>query len=322
MLSPNLQRSVSHAAAANSQTERNETVDEAGGAKAPASMKPGSVKSESIKPESVKLSGKEAEGTSLLRALAILELVAHKSGGFTNAEISRRLKIATSTTSYILSRLEREGYLKRDPEHGRYEIGLKVVALAHGALREMGLRRVAEPVLHRLAAETNYSGLVGVLERGLMMIVDKVEARPDLVKIDLDMGVRYPAHTTALGKVLLAHLPEEEVSEIFDRYTGRAESGKAAQFREMMMAELAAVRANGYAISDGELFPGIWAAAAPIFDSKGTVRAAVSATGGCSSTDGEIRTNEIRASVMRAAREISVRLGNSETARKPGYRLH
>jgi DNA-binding IclR family transcriptional regulator len=268
------------------------------------------------KSRALKAPAKEAESTSLLRALSILELIAHRSGGFTNAEISRRLKIATSTTSYILSRLEREGYLKRDPEHGRYEIGLKVVGLAHGALREMGLRRVAEPVLHRMVAETCYSGLIGVLERGLIMIVDKVE-RPDLAKIDIDIGVRYPAHTTALGKVLLAHLPVEQVTEIFDGYAVFSEPKKAAEFRKNILQELVAVKANGYATSDGELFPGIWAVAAPIFDSNGTVRAAVSATGGCSS----IKNQEIKSCVMRSAREISVRLANSETARKRGSRV-
>jgi len=262
-------------------------------------------------------SARESESTSLLRALSILELVAHKAGGLTNAEISRRLKIATSTTSYILSRLEREGYLKRHPDGGRYEIGLKVVALAHGALREMGLRRAAEPVLHRVAAETRYSALIGVLERGLIMIVDKVE-KPELFKIDMDIGVRYPAHTTALGKVLLSHLPVEEVEALFDGYAVSGDPKKAALSRELRMQELINVKANGYAISDGELFPGIWAVAAPIFDSTGTVRAAVSATGGCSSTE----NSEVKACVMRAAREISVRLANSETARKPADRLH
>jgi IclR family transcriptional regulator, KDG regulon repressor len=260
---------------------------------------------------------KGADSTSLLRALSILELVAHKSGGLTNAEISRRLKIATSTTSYILSRLEREGYLKRHPDHGRYEIGLKVVALAHSALREMGLRRAAEPVLHRVAAETRYSALIGVLERGLIMIVDKVE-KPDLFKIDMDIGVRYPAHTTALGKVLLSHLPLAEVTALFDGYAAWPDPKKAVLSRERRMQELVDVKANGYAISDGELFPGIWAVAAPIFDSTGEVRAAVSATGGCSSTE----NGEIKACVMRAAREISIRLTNSETARKPSYQQH
>ncbi len=209
--------------------------------------------------------------------------------------------------------------MKRDPEHGRYEIGLKVVALAHGALREMGLRRVAEPVLHRMAAETKYSGLIGVLERGLLMIVDKVEARPDLAKIDLDIGRAVSGtYDGAWARCCWRICRRRKWRRSSMDTRDEADPNKSAQFREMMMQELAMVKANGYAISDGELFPGIWAAAAPIFDSKGTVRAAVSATGGCSSTE----NGEIKASVMRAAREISVRLTNSETARKPGYRLH
>ena len=255
---------------------------------------------------------KDVGTTSLLRALSILEMIAHKSGGFTNAEISRRLKIATSTTSYILSRLEREGYLKRDPEYGRYEIGLKVVALAHGALREMGLRRVAEPILHRLAAETRYSALIAVLERGLVMIVDKVE-QPSLARLDMDIGVRYPAHTTALGKVLLAHMPEKEVAELFERRVMTKTTEKSLTSKTGLMQELVKVKRQGYAISDGELFMGIWAVAAPIYDPNGVVLAAVSATGGPHSAD----DGKITGCIVRAAREISSRLAATETVKQP-----
>src|ERR1039458_5523698 len=100
---------------------------------------------------------------SLERALAILELVAYQPGGLANADISARMQVATSTASYILGRLERHGFLHRQPETGRYEVGTKVVALAHGALRDMGLRRMAEPVLRSLASETNASSFIGVL---------------------------------------------------------------------------------------------------------------------------------------------------------------
>lgn len=254
----------------------------------------------------------EKSSTSLLRALAILELIAQKSGGFSNGEISRRLKIATSTTSYILCRLEREGYIKRSGERGRYEIGLKVVALAHGALRETGLRRAAEPILHRLVAETRHSGLIAVLERGLVMIVDKVE-QPDVAKIDLDIGVRYPAHTTALGKVLLAHLPPAELADLFEQYDNSKKLRHLAQSRDSLMRQLAAVKKQGYAISDGELFLGTWAIAAPICDSMGVVRASVSATGApCSGDHGAMV-----ASITRCAREISMRLAAAESMRLP-----
>ena len=250
--------------------------------------------------------------TSLLRALAILELIAHKSGGLTNSEISRRLTIATSTTSYILSRLEREGYIKRSGERGRYEIGMKVVALAHGALREMGLRRAAEPILHRLVAETGHSALVAVLERGLVMIVDKVE-QPDLARIDMDIGVRYPAHTTALGKVLLASLAPEELAALFEKDTAGKTFRPGTTARTDLMRELAIVKKQGYAISDGQLFIGVWAIAAPIFDSAGVVRAAVSATG----MPRRSAESEFVSFITRAAREISLRVAAAEIVKLP-----
>jgi IclR family transcriptional regulator, KDG regulon repressor len=241
---------------------------------------------------------------SLERALAILEYVAHKSGGVTNAEISAHFSVATSTTSYILSRLEREGYLRRDSENGRYEMGLKIVALSHGALRDMGLRRVAEPVLHRLSAETHVSALIGILERGQVMIVDKVE-KPDLARIDMDIGVRYPAHTTALGKVLLAHMPPERISGLFDHYRLAKTSPNTINSKARLLSEFETVRKQGYATSDGELFLGIRAVAAPIFDVSGEVPASVSVTGITVSVEDMHIINSVKV----AAREISRRFG-------------
>ncbi len=248
------------------------------------------------------------DATSLLRALAILELIAQKPGGLTNSEISRRLNIATSTSSYILSRLERSGYIKRNADRGRYEISLKVIALAHGALREMGLRKAAEPALHRLVEHSTLSGLIGVLDRGLVMIVDKVE-RPNLSRIDMDIGVRYPAHTTALGRVLLAHLPPGQFREMLSSNT-KPESARRSNVQvEQLAKELAVVRKDGYAISDGGLFLNVWAVAAPIFDSGGNVLAAVSATGIAKPKDEEA----VISRVMRTAKEMSMQVAASET---------
>jgi DNA-binding Lrp family transcriptional regulator len=74
---------------------------------------------------------------SLERALVILQLIGKTAGGLTNLEISVELKIARSTCSYILSRLEREAYLVRDKASGKYRIGLKTLILGRGALREV-----------------------------------------------------------------------------------------------------------------------------------------------------------------------------------------
>jgi DNA-binding IclR family transcriptional regulator len=253
---------------------------------------------------------------SLERALAILEFVAHKAGGLTNAEISAHFGVATSTTSYILSRLEREGYLRRDPENGRYEMGLKIVALSHGALRDMGLRRIAEPILYRLSAETRVSALIGVLERGGMMIVDKVE-KPDLARIDMDIGVRYPAHSTALGKVLLAHLPQTQLSALFHQPGLTKLSPKTIDSRDRLISELEMVRKQGYASSDGELFIGIRALAAPIFNESEDVVAAVSVTGITVNVEDDFVVNTLKI----AAREISRRFSAGDKPRRSDYSL-
>lgn len=249
---------------------------------------------------------------SLERALAILELVAYKSGGLTNAEISQHFKIPTSSSSYILRRLERSGYLRRARENGRYEMGLKIVALSHGALRDMGLRRIAEPILHRLSAQTRVSALIGVLERGRVMIVDKVE-KPDLARIDMDIGVRYPAHSTALGKVLLAHLPKDQLNALFDQAGLTKTSPKTIDSKDRLMRGLECVRKQGYAASDGELFLGIRAIAAPIFDESGQVAAAVSITGVTIYVEDEDNISAVQI----AAKEISRRFGAAQQVATP-----
>jgi IclR family transcriptional regulator, KDG regulon repressor len=249
---------------------------------------------------------------SLERALAILEFVAHKSGGLTNAEISEHFKIPTSTSSYILHRLEREGYLRRGKETGRYEMGLKIVALSHGALRDMGLRRIAEPILHRLSVQTRVSALIGVLERGSVMIVDKVE-KPDLARIDMDIGVRYPAHSTALGKVLLAHLPQCQLTGLLDHPRLAKVSPKTIDSKDRLISELENVRSQGYAASDGELYLGIRALAAPIFDESEHVAAAVSITGVTVYVNDENNINSVKV----AAREISRRFAAAQLGKTP-----
>jgi IclR family transcriptional regulator, KDG regulon repressor len=244
------------------------------------------------------------EATSLLRALAILELIANRPGGLSNSEISRRLNIATSSCSYILSRLQRAGYIKRNTQRGRYEIGLKVIALTHGALREMGLRNASQPILHRIVAQTGCSGIIAVLDGGLIMIVDKVE-RPNLSKLDMDIGVCYPAHSTALGRVLMSHLPENELAEVFP--------APGSSFKAQLFLEgLEKVKQQGYSVSDGDLFLGVWAVAAPIFDSAGRAIAAVSATG----TPKPQNDSEVTQQIIRAAREISARVAAGEANRR------
>src|SRR5215469_17435040 len=156
---------------------------------------------------------------SLERALMLLDLVEKTPGGLRNADISRHLGVPRSSCSWILARLEQQGYLQRDSDSSRYRIGLKTIALAHGALRDLGFRSYAEPVLYRVASETGLAAGIGVLESGHVLLVDRVEPPPKVQEMPLqsrpreerDIGRELPAHTTALGKVLMAWLPRREL---------------------------------------------------------------------------------------------------------------
>jgi DNA-binding IclR family transcriptional regulator len=269
----------------------------------------------------------KAATNSLERALALLEMIERTPGGLRHAEISRQMRMPKSTCSYIVARLERRGYLTRDEETGCYRIGLSTVTLAHGALREVGLRAIAEPALYKLASATGLSAGMGVMDRGRVLVIDRVEgaefvrdavqvadglplrwagrSRKYRLRADRDIGRELPAHSSALGKVLLAYLPKKQVLGLI------AERGLARQTRNTitskarLLRELEQVRRQGYATAEEEM-AGIRAIAAPIYGEGDLVSAGVSLNGSPAETawgDPEGLVELVKA----AAREISRR---------------
>ena len=276
----------------------------------------------------------QSASNSLDRALVILELVEQVPGGLKNAEICRRLGIATSSCSYILSRLEQRGYLTRD-EEGRYQIGLTTLALAYGALRDMGFLDIAEPTLYGLANHTGLSASIGVLQRGRVLLIDRVES-PKFFRDAAEFGVYFasrrenrqvvvssgrmrrreqreigrelPVHSNALGKAMLAHLPRSEALEIIEREGLTPCTPHTIVSKSEFMAELDQTKARGYAISREEQYSGVYAVGVPFLDGMGIVRGAVSVNGSPSeSIWDEENLPDLVESVSIAARDISKR---------------
>jgi IclR family transcriptional regulator, KDG regulon repressor len=238
-------------------------------------------------------SDRVAGTSSLERALVLLKLIEQTPGGLRNADISLQLKIPKSSCTYIVTRLEREGYLIKDAVSKRYKIGLTPIALAHGALREVGIRTVAEPALYKLTSQTGLSAGIGVLQRGRVLLVDRVEGPRFVdraigaaagrtsyrVRAQRDIGRELPAHSTALGKVLLAFLPRQPVLDLIAKNGLARSTSTTIVSKKRLLAELDLVRKQGYAIADGEVYPDLRALGVPIFDADGEVRSAVSVNG-------------------------------------------
>jgi len=256
---------------------------------------------------------------SLDRALVVLEFIAQTPGGLTNLEISQAFRIARSTCSYILSRLEREGYLARDKESGKYRIGLKTVILGRSALREVGFRSAGEPTLYRLAADTGLTANLAVLEGDHVIILDRVEgptfigskSSKALESIQIDgewvIGSEVPALTTAVGKILLAYLPKQQLDKFLERSPLVKKGARKNAATRDLLAELAEVRQQEFCMMRFGSRNHYCAMAAPIFDASETVRATVSVSSRRELTIWK-DVNALSELVKEAAWEISRRL--------------
>jgi IclR family KDG regulon transcriptional repressor len=242
---------------------------------------------------------------SLERALKLLEMIGRTPGGLNNKEISRQLHIATSSSSYILSRLERDGYVSRD-ESGRYKIGLKVLALASGVLRELGFHHVAGPVLHRLTEATRLSSYMGVLEHNHLLVVEKVEST-EFVKAEVEIGTELPTHSTAMGKMLVAHLPPSQLLELVEGLDMQPRTAHTIVSKQELRRRLQIIKKQGFATSEEEEFVGARSVAAPILDERGAVKAAIAVAGNTTHLAWQEFPNLV-AMIQVAARDVSKNL--------------
>lgn len=269
--------------------------------------------------------GKESRAprvNAVLRGLQILELLSAENRPWSTTAISRKLKIPKSTSSYLLHTMLGRGYLRRDAGGG-YRLTMKLVELSGQALRALGVREAAQPVLRRLVAETETTAHLAVLEGAEAVYIERVPS-PGFIQVNTWVGRRMPMHSTSAGKALAACLPDAEIEQLLRgkelaRFTPRT-IVSTAKLRQ----ELRKIRETGVSVDDEENTPGIRCVAAPIFSApgaekeagqqsaakaaRGAVIAAVSLTGPAQLIAGERLTYVIER-VKRAARQISQSLG-------------
>src|SRR5579872_3117288 len=152
----------------------------------------------------------ESPSVAVERALAMLEAVAHEPEGLSNAEISRKLQIPKSSASYILRTLEKQGYLHRDSENGKYRVGLKILSLSRGALSGIDVREVALPIMRHLVEKTNLTCHLAILDGREAVYIEKVEPT-GFIRMDTWVGRRMRVHATSVGKSLVAHIPQPQL---------------------------------------------------------------------------------------------------------------
>ena len=240
-------------------------------------------------------------------AFRILEVLATTEHGYGISELSRELGFAKSTTYNILMTLAQLGYIYRTEADNRFHLSLKLFSLGSAVVERMDLRKVAGTTLQSLVDATGETANLGTIQGDEAVYIDCVPGTHP-VRVNTWPGKRLPLHSTALGKALLAWLPEAETRVIVCNSANLMVATNTPFSIDRLLDELVKVRERQYAIDDEEDAVGMRCVGAPIFDHTGRVIAAISLTAPVQRLPLE-NIPEVAALVVESAYEVSQRLG-------------
>ena len=248
---------------------------------------------------------------SLERGLAILGCFTPDRSVLGIADIADELGISRSTTHRYVITLFALGYLEQGSSR-RYRLGLRVTDLGMSALNATGLREHAHPYLEELRRDTSYTVSLAVLDGAEIVYADQARSfrrAQNEIDLGLAVGSRVPACCTAMGKVLLANLPEREQSELLASIKLTKRGPNAITSKNALRVELEQIREEGLAVNDQELAEGLHAIAVPVRSGSREVAAAVSISGDSSMISLEDLVDALGPHLVATADRISARLG-------------
>jgi IclR family pca regulon transcriptional regulator len=209
---------------------------------------------------------------SLERGLAVIRAFDADNPELTLSDVARATGLTRAAARRFLLTLTDLGYVHTDGR--RFALSARVLELGYAYLSSLTLPEVAEPHLERLVAEVRESSSVSVLDGDDIVYVARVPTSR-IMRVAINVGTRFPAYATSMGRVQLAGLPEAELAAYLERTELRRLTAHTLAAPEELRAELDRVRAQGWALVDQELEEGLRSIAAPIRDRAGAVVAAV-----------------------------------------------
>ena len=212
--------------------------------------------------------------TSVDNALWLLQLVAERQA-LRVSEAAELLGVARSTAHRLLSALRRRDFLMQDKPNGVYRPGPALHAIGMAAISRIDIRRIAEPVLEQLRDKTGETSSLAILEGTMARFIEGREGL-SAVRVGNRTGIVRFAHASAIGKALLATLPDTEVNRRYPSEELPAATPASITTKHQLMLELAQVRRQGYALNWEESSDGVSAVAVAVVDAAGAPLAAVS----------------------------------------------
>lgn len=218
---------------------------------------------------------------SLDRGLAVIRAFDAEHPTLQLSEVARATGLTRAAARRFLLTLVQLGYVRAE---GRdFSLRPRILDLGYSYLSGLTLAEVAQPLLEELAARTNESSSISVLDGDDVVYVARVHTKR-IMTVMIAVGTRFPACSTSMGRVLLAALPRDELAAYLARVEPQPLTGRTVTDVAELESILEGVRGQGYALVDEELEEGLRSAAAPVRDREGGVVAAVNVSVSASRT--------------------------------------
>ena len=215
---------------------------------------------------------------SLGRAFGILEEIARHRAGIGLADLSKRVGLHNSTTFHLVKTMVSLGYIRQEKDTKRYRVGRPLFALAASSLDEIEMVNLAAPVLEDLSRETGESGHFSVRMGDAVVVIARRDG-PGAFQLTDRVGVVRPAHCTALGKVILASLSEDQLERFLARSELKPSTEKSITKVSVLRREIEQIRRTGIAFDDGEFNPEVRCVAVPVKNFTGQTIGALGISG-------------------------------------------
>jgi IclR family transcriptional regulator, pca regulon regulatory protein len=238
---------------------------------------------------------------SLARGLSVIRAFDGDHPEMTLSDIARRTGLTRATSRRFLLTLMELGYVKSD---GRmFSLTARVLELGFSYLSALSLPEIAQPHLEQLAATIHESTSASVLDGNDIVYVARVPTRR-IMSVRINIGTRFPAYATSMGRVLLASFSPGDLERHLDGIDFSALTSHTIQSREALVAELARVREQGWAMVDQELEFGLRSLAAPV-RRRGKVVSAINVSTAAGHADVADTRDRLLPALLEAAQAIS-----------------
>jgi len=255
--------------------------------------------------------------SSLQRALDILSLFGSQTPELGITDIAKALNLHKSTASGLVYTLERNGYISQNPDNRRYHLGLQLVERAGVLLDQIEIRKIAMPELEDLRDWSSESVNLAILEENQIIYIERLLTDKSL-GFRNHIGKRAWPHSTALGKAILSHLPQQQALAILQSYPLESMTPNTITDIDHLLQQFEVFRRQGYAIEREENEIGGLCISAPIHNYGATPIAAVSVSFPLSRLD-EAIIADCGAKVREVAQRISAKLGYTLEPRELTY---